>query len=673
MKGANTMKKIGLDFFKEYKNIGDMQFNGANLFTFVQYDVDVDEDTYNSNLFLYDMDKREIVKQLTFENNVGMHQWIDEENIVISSIIDVDDKEKYNKGIPLVVMYKLNIKSGQYTKLCSINRIAYKFEYISDNQFMFLCDDSLMDDAYRKESSGDWDKYLEIVKRESKYFIADEVPFWTNDGGYANTKRCRVYYYEDGILHCLTPDGTSSFSMTSYKNKYAAFYSVASGHVQKSKGKLYKFDYQSKELSIVDDSEIYIYTKVQAVDETHLLVFRSDCRIHGEYQNEYIDIIDLASGQYSRNNSKADVHLYDNLLNDITYLTGWSNKITVMGDEIIFVSTKDGACNLFKSKIGSDDIFPVTNKAGKVLDYFVKDNTIWMIAIRGMSGSEIYLLNIDTMEEMLLSDFNLHLDSEYQYSWPYSCDFINSEGVEINGWVMKPNDFVGNQKYPVILFIHGGPQAAYGPLMIHEMAVMCSEGYGVIYCNPTGSEGKGGDFSDINGRWGTIDYSDIMEFVDTAIEQNPWIDDSRLAVTGGSYGGIMTNWIISHTDRFKAAVSDRSVSNLFSDYCLSDIGFACNTDIYHTTPWENPEYVWEQSALKYAPDIHTPVLFIHGVDDYRCPYDNALQLHSAIQYFGGNSRVFAVKGETHEMCRSGLPSNRIRRLSEMISWFKKYL
>ena len=168
-------------------------------------------------------------------------------------------------------------------------------------------------------------------------------------------------------------------------------------------------------------------------------------------------------------------------------------------------------------------------------------------------------------------------------------------------------------------------------------------------------------------------FDDLMEFTDAAIERFPWIDKERLGITGGSYGGIIINWILGHTGRYKAAISDRCVSNLFSDYGMSDIGFPCNKDTYGTTPWEDPEYLWNQSGLKYAPFIKTPVLFIHGVEDHRCTYDHALQLHSAITYFGGTSRVFAVKGETHELCRSGSPVNRRRRIAEMISWFRKYL
>ncbi len=141
-------KKIGLDFFKEYKNFADMQYNGGKLFSYVQYDTDVENNTYYTNLFLYDMEKEEVVKQLTKDNSVGMHQWIDQDNIAISKVIDPQDQEEYDKGIPMVSICKLNIHTGEYTKLCKINRAAYKFEYIVDDRFIFLCDESLMYYAY---------------------------------------------------------------------------------------------------------------------------------------------------------------------------------------------------------------------------------------------------------------------------------------------------------------------------------------------------------------------------------------------------------------------------------------------------------------------------------------------------------------------------------------------
>ena len=441
----------------------------------------------------------------------------------------------------------------------------------------------------------------------------------------------------------------------------------------KTEGKVYKIDYNTMEVTAIDDSNRYIYVKVQAVDSRRILLDRNDRAFHGEYQNGYIDILDLESGRYTRNNKNADIHFYDNVLTDVTYLSGWLNKITVTDRGLIYISTRGGDSKLYYSPFGDDTMTELTSAGGKILDYFLDGGLIYMSAMRGLGGGEFYVLDPKTGVETRLSDFNTGLPDKFDFPQIESCDFTDSDGIFIQGWAMKPCGFEEGKKYPTILFIHGGPGSAYGPVATHEMFAMCAEGWGVIYCNPRGSEGRGGDFADIRQKWGTVDYRDLMEFTDAAVERFSWIDETRLGITGGSYGGIIINWILGHTDRFRAAVSDRCVSNLFSDYGMSDIGFPCNIDTYGTTPWENPEYLWNQSGLKYAPKIKTPVLFIHGVEDHRCTYDHALQLHSAITYFGGTSRVFAVRGETHELCRSGSPVNRERRIREMTEWFRKYL
>lgn len=666
-------KSINEDFFKEYINVRDMKPNGNGLFSFVRDDVIMEEDKYVSDLYLFDMKKKEIKKQLTFDKTVGMHEWLDSENMIIAKAIDKSDEEAREKGIPLVVFCKFNVNTGEYKELFKIHKGIYKLCCIDEERFLFLASESPVRDSWLEEAEGDWDKYIEISERESRYFVADEVPFWTNDGGYCNKERGRVYYYENGELTCLTDDDISVFDISSYKDEYGLFYGVESGRMQRTEGKVYKIDYKTKKVEAIDESNKYIYTKVQPVDSFHVLLGRNDRALHGEYQNEYIDILDLRTGEFTRNNKNADIHFYDNVLTDVTYLSGWLNKITVTDKGMVYISTRGGSSGLYFSEFGNDNMIPLTVEEGKILDYFIDGDKIYMSAMRGLDGGEFYILDPKTGKEERISNFNTHLQDEFQFPEIEECNLVNSDGISIDGWVMKPVDFKKDKKYPAILFIHGGPGSAYGPVAMHEMFVMCKEGWGVIFCNPRGSEGKGGNFADIRTKWGTVDYRDFMEFTDTASEKNSWIDKERIGITGGSYGGIITNWIIGHTNRYKAAVSDRCVSNLMSDFSMSDIGFPCNKDTYGTTPWENPELLWNSSSLKYAPCIKTPVLFIHGVEDYRCTYDHALQAHSAITYFGGISKVFAFKGETHELCRSGSPQNRERRIVEMVKWFRKYL
>jgi hypothetical protein len=170
------MKKITSELFKEYINVRDFKGNGGTLFSFIHDAVDLEADKYLSNLWLFDMEAGEIKEQLTFDDSVGMHEWVDEENLIITGARDEADKAEEDKGIPLTVFYNLNIKTKEYTKLFKVYKDIFQFARIDDDRYLLLSGDNPMRDAYLEEAGGDWDKYLEIVEREDRYFIADEVP-----------------------------------------------------------------------------------------------------------------------------------------------------------------------------------------------------------------------------------------------------------------------------------------------------------------------------------------------------------------------------------------------------------------------------------------------------------------------------------------------------------------
>lgn len=205
------------------------------------------------------------------------------------------------------------------------------------------------------------------------------------------------------------------------------------------------------------------------------------------------------------------------------------------------------------------------------------------------------------------------------------------------------------------------------------MQYWCARGYYVIYCNPRGSDGRGNAFGDLIERYGTIDYDDIMKFVDTVLERYPDIDASRLGVTGGSYGGYMTNWIVGHTERFAAAVTQRSISNYLVDEGTSDGGFHFMPHMYAPSPRISFDKAWNQSPLQFAKQIKTPMLFIHVDEDFRCPLAGALMLYTAVINNGVPARMCIFKGENHELSRSGRPYNRIKRIREITAWMDCYL
>jgi dipeptidyl aminopeptidase/acylaminoacyl peptidase len=238
---------------------------------------------------------------------------------------------------------------------------------------------------------------------------------------------------------------------------------------------------------------------------------------------------------------------------------------------------------------------------------------------------------------------------------------------------MKPVGYQPGVQYPAILEIHGGPHVAYGYTFMHEFHLLCAAGYAVIFTNPPGSQGYGQEFViQTHHDWGGADYRGIMAAVDH-VSQYDFIDTERLGVTGGSYGGYMTNWIIGHDQRFKAAVTQRSTSNRFSMFGTSDVGFMNGQFEFKENPWDNPEFYLERSPITYVNNINTPLLIIHSEEDYRCPIEQGEQLFTALKWLRREVVFVRFPNENHELSRSGQPRHRAERLEHIVNWFKKYI
>ncbi|MCG3109667.1 Acylamino-acid-releasing enzyme [Metallosphaera sp. J1] len=243
---------------------------------------------------------------------------------------------------------------------------------------------------------------------------------------------------------------------------------------------------------------------------------------------------------------------------------------------------------------------------------------------------------------------------------------INSS---IEGWGIITGD------RPTILFIHGGPHMAYGYGYFIEFQFFASNGFNVIYANPTGSQGYGEEFAKgCVGDWGGKDMMELLEFVNDARKQ--FNLTKKVGVTGGSYGGFMTNWIVTHSDLFSAAVSERGISNLVSMCGTSDIGFWFNAmESGVEDPWnpESMEKLMRMSPIYYVGRVKTPIMFIHGEEDYRCPIEQAEQFHVALRSRGVESKLVRYQGDGHEHARKGKPDNMMHRLRIKLQWFKDHL
>lgn len=249
-----------------------------------------------------------------------------------------------------------------------------------------------------------------------------------------------------------------------------------------------------------------------------------------------------------------------------------------------------------------------------------------------------------------------------------------ADGSTVQGWFLLPPGYTPGRRYPLIVNIHGGPHlmwSANDENMWHEFQTMAAQGYVVFFCNPRGSMGYGEAFQvAIQGQWGELAMADIMAGVDALIAKG-LVDESQMYITGGSYGGYMTTWIVGHTDRFRAAVTQRGVYNLLSFFGTTDIPSFVDNEFGYT-PLTNAQALWEKSPLAHVQNIRTPLMVIHSENDFRVAISEGEQLFGYLRYQGVPTEFIRYPREGHELSRSGEPKHRIDRLQRIMGWFERY-
>ncbi len=256
---------------------------------------------------------------------------------------------------------------------------------------------------------------------------------------------------------------------------------------------------------------------------------------------------------------------------------------------------------------------------------------------------------------------------------------VSPDGAEVEAWIMKPAGWKRGVKYPLLLNIHGGPFGQYANKLFDEFQVEAGAGYVVVYANPRGSSGHGEEWARaIRGPgaagpgWGSVDYDDCMAVVDEALRRFDFIDPERLGVIGGSYGGYMTSWIVGHTDRFKAGVSERAVNSFVSMWGSSDFGWDMK-GYFGSFLYEDVETYLKISPLTYAENIHTPLLILHSENDLRCPIEQGEQLFVTLRLLKRPVEMVRFPVESHELTRSGSPLHRVQRFELVLEWFDRFL
>ena len=348
---------------------------------------------------------------------------------------------------------------------------------------------------------------------------------------------------------------------------------------------------------------------------------------------------------------------------------------TAAGDAFVVAATEHGRSNLVRVDLATKRIEPVTTGDHEIVAYSATpDGGRFAVTIDdAMRPTELYLFEAASRRLVRLTHENDALFDTLDLTRPEKITYASFDGTKIDAWVVKPPGFDPRKKYPLILNIHGGPHTAYGETFFHEFHWMAAKGYVVLAPNPRGSTSYGQDFGNvIQYAYPGDDDKDLMAGVDELIRRG-YVDEKKMGVTGGSGGGLLTNWTITQTNRFAAAVSQRSIGDWAAFWYSTD--FTLFTPFwFRKYPFQDPEEYRKRSPVTYIENVHTPLMLIEGEADLRTPTDaGGGTMFRALKALHKPTVMVLFPGETHELSRSGKPSHRIARLRHIVNWFDKYL
>ncbi len=663
------MKKIGVETFLEYNFLSEVSISPDGKYTaFIKSVASLEDNNYTGNLYLMCNETKK-TKQLTTIGTVRAFTWTDDKTIIFPAVRDDKTKEKLKNGEELTVYYKINIKGGEAVEVFTLPILSGKLTKISNDSYLV---NALYDNNRPCLEGLSKAEKLEVLKeyKNSGYTIFEELPFWGNAQGVINRKRNRLYIYNEKTKD-LSAITNEMFGVMNFKadNDKVVYLGSEYEDVRPTRQGMYVYNFNTKETKCLIEPNTFGVRTFELYEDNTAVFVGTDNTKYGMNENGDLYKINLTSGEKHMFFKHDYLAVGSNSTNsDVRY--GAGKMSMVEGDVFYYLTTDVNFGYLCSINLKTSERKQIS-KISSVDCFDVKDGKIYAVAQEVNTLAEIYKIKEGKAKK--LTDFNEFVKKEYSAVTPEALTVHNRDGIDIHGFVLKPANYVKGNSYPAILHIHGGPRTVFSDIFHHEMQMWANEGYFVLYSNPRGSDGRGNEFGDIRGQYGGIDYNDLMDFTDKALDTYKDIDANRVGVTGGSYGGFMTNWIIGQTDRFKAACAQRSIANWTSFEGTTDIGYFFAPDqtaASHTTSWAKQ---WEQSPLRNANKAKTPTLFIHAEEDYRCWMVEALQMFTALKMHNVPSRMCLIKGENHELSRSGKPRNRVVRMNEILNWMNSYL
>lgn len=621
---------------------------------------------YDGDIYLYEIASG-AVRRLTSQGDGKSYTWLDDTTLIFPSAKrNKALTEASKKGEPWTVYYSIDVTGGEAVEFMRVPLSVTAVKPLGGDLFALTAKYNKYAPDLHSLCGEEKEKAIADRKAEKDYEVLDELPYWSNGAGFVNKDRNRLYLF-DKSTGKLTPVTAENETVGLLKTKDGKLLYISTSYddiLDQASG-LYLYDIASGEKkTLVCQDEDW---KLGYADflRDKIIVAATDRKAHGMNTAYNFYVVGEKGLELIAEN---DYSIASTLGSDVKL--GKYGGYHTSGDSLFFITTRGHANHIGKVTLGCDKVELIGEPIGSIDDFDLGDDCFYFIGQRGMRLPELY--SLCGKEEKRLTSFNEEYFTTHAIATPEPC-FFENDGITLEGWVIPPYGYDPSKKYPAVIDIHGGPKTAFGTVFFHEMQAWAGMGYFVFFMNPRGSDGRGDAFAELRGAYGTYDYDDLMKFTDAVIAKYPAIDTARMGVTGGSYGGFMTNWIIGHTDRFACAASQRSISNWVSFSNTTDIGYRFGDDQMAANTWDNVEKMWWHSPLKYADQVKTPTLFIHSDEDYRCWLVEGLQMFTALKLHGVESRLCMFHGENHELSRGGKPNHRIRRLDEITNWFEKFL
>ncbi|MGI6074987.1 MAG: prolyl oligopeptidase family serine peptidase [Pyramidobacter sp.] len=642
------MKPVQFEDLLRFKFVSCPAFSpDGSKIAYVLSSPNIDKNGYDSDIWVYDL-KRGEDRQLTCGHSEKFFAW----NADGSEILYASSRSAPAKGHTR--FYSQNPDGSGVKDLFEIDKPASAIFDLGNGKYLVT---AVYEPQYPNPEGAD-------------YLVIEQLPFLANGKGFICQRRTALALYDsaDGSLTRLTPEHMDVMRCKlDNSRKTALFTAVEYVDVKPTENSLYEIDLETGAIKCLTKGLSFGFDNFVRAGN-RIVVSGSDHKAVGVNQN--INVYELADGKLSCLAPDLDSSLRNAVGADCRYNTAdQEGDIACDGDRLIYCATDRYRSHLYALNADGTST-RLTHGLDTVDNWDWKDGAAAVTGFRGLNLQELYLCKDGT--ERQLTRHNADVFDGVALSEPQHIT-VENDGWDIDGWVMKPLGFQEGKKYPAILNIHGGPKSAFGSVYFHEMQCWAAKGYVVLYCNPRGGDGRPGGFDDIRGYYGIKDYSDIMKFTRECVARMPFIDEKRMGVTGGSYGGYMTNWIITQTDFFKAACAQRPISNWVSKFGSCDIGYYYVEDQHGGRPWDKPEQAWQESPLKHAGNVKTSLLLIQSQEDFRCERDQSFQMFAALKVLGVECRMCLFNGENHELSRSGRPRNRLARLREITSWFDGHL